>query len=242
MSDSTGTVIRRFKGPASLGVNRTSWGLQRDAFKRPPAADAAADEARAPGIDVPPGMYTIAVKFRGQEASHTVRVLPDPRERYTAEQRQSKYETLLRAGRLQETATAAIERIQKTRADIDAIAAKLKKDEPGAEPDPLVKAGNTLKEKLDLMERRLWTPPKTKGIVAETDAWSKIQYPQYGLQSSWDEATPAQLSYLERAETDLRAVLVDFNKLFAEDVARYREEVRKGNLVLLPEEKPIAIE
>ena len=168
--------------------------------------------------------------------------LPDPRERYTAEQRQSKYETLLRAGRLQETATAAIERIQKTRADIDAIAAKLKKDEPGAEPDPLVKAGNTLKEKLDLMERRLWTPPKTKGIVAETDAWSKIQYPLYGLQSSWDEATPAQLSYLERAETDLRAVLVDFNKLFAEDVARYREEVRKGNLVLLPEEKPIAIE
>jgi hypothetical protein len=143
---------------------------------------------------------------------------------------------------VQETATAAIERIQKTRADIDAIAAKLKKDEPRAEPDPLVKSGNALKEKLDRMERRLWTPPKTKGIVAETDVWSKIQYPLYGLESSWDEPTAAQITYLERAETELRAVLADYNKLFAEDVAKYREEVRKASLVLLPEEKPIAIE
>ncbi|MFL6246135.1 MAG: WD40/YVTN/BNR-like repeat-containing protein, partial [Thermoanaerobaculia bacterium] len=231
IADATGTVIRHFKGPANLGVNRTSWGLQRDAFKRPPTGDPT-DDPRAPGIEVPPGVYTVTLKFRGQEASHTVHVVPDPRERYTAEQRQSKYATLLRAGRVQETATAAIERIQKTRADIDAIAAKLKKPDPDADPDPLVKTGNALKEKLDRMERRLWTPPKTKGIVAETDVWSKIQYPLFGLQSSWDEATPAQIGYLERAETELRAVLVDFNKLFTEDVAKYREDVRKGGLVL----------
>jgi photosystem II stability/assembly factor-like uncharacterized protein len=241
VADASGAVIRRFKGPANLGVNRTSWGLQRDAFKRPPGGDTPASTTREPGIEVPPGTYTITMKFRGQEAKQTVRVLPDPRETYTAAQRQSKYDTLLRAGRLQETASAAIERIQKTRADIDAIATKLKKDEPGADPDPLIKTGTTLKEKLDKMEKRLWTPPKTKGIVAETDVWSKIQYPLYGLQSSWDEATPAQLGYLERAETELRAVLVDYNKLFAEDVAKYREEVRKGNLVLVPEVEPITV-
>jgi photosystem II stability/assembly factor-like uncharacterized protein len=238
VSDASGKVIRRFKAPAKLGVNRASWDLRRDAFKQPPTG-APGEEARDGGAEVPPGTYSIALKIRGQEAKQTVRVVADPRESYTAEQRQSKYDAILRAGRVQETTTAAIERIQKTRADIDAIAAKLKKDEPGAEPDPLIKTGATLKEKLDKIERRLWSPPKTKGIVAETDVWSKIQYPIYALQSSWDEPTAAQLGYIERAETDLRNALAEFNKLYAEDVAKYREDVRKANLVLIPEEKPI---
>lgn len=235
VSDATGTVIRRFKGPANLGVNRAAWGLVRDAFKQPANPDAPPSETREPGIEVPPGTYTIKLKFRGNEATQSVKVLADPRETYTAAQRQSKYEAVLRAGRAQETATAAIERIHRTRADIDAIAAKLKKDEPGAEPDPLVKSGNELKEKLDKMEKRLWSPPKTKGITADTDVWSRLQYPLYALQSSWDEATPAQMAYLERVESDLRAVLVDFNKLFAEDVAKYRASVK------MPEEKPIEL-
>ncbi|HEX6641437.1 MAG TPA: hypothetical protein VF215_10015, partial [Thermoanaerobaculia bacterium] len=238
VSDASGKVIRRFKAPATLGVNRASWDLRRDAFKQPPTG-APGEESRDGGAEVPPGTYTIALKIRGQEATQTVRVVADPRETYTAEQRQSKYDAILRAGRVQETATAAIERIQKTRADIDAIAAKLKKDEPGAEPDPLIKTGATLKEKLDKIERRFWSPPKTKGIVAETDVWSKIQYPIYALQSSWDEPTAAQLGYIERAETDLRSALVELNKLYAEDVAKYRDEVRKANLVLIPEEKPL---
>ncbi len=243
VADATGKIIRRFKGPAKLGVNRAAWDLGRDSFKRPPTGDAAEDARvrAASGAEVPPGLYTITVKLRGQEAKQTVHVLADPRENFTAAERQAKYDAVLRAGRLQETATAAIERIQKTRADIDAVTAKLKKDEPGSEPDPVVKSGTALKEKLDRLERRLWTPPKTKGIVAETDVWSKIGYPLGAMQSSWDAPTPAQLTYLGNAEAELRKVLEEFNKVFAEDVAKYREEVRKGNLVLVPEVEPISI-
>ncbi|MDP9192190.1 MAG: hypothetical protein M3P06_10870 [Acidobacteriota bacterium] len=241
VSDAAGKVIRKFKAPAKLGVNRAAWDLNRDAFKRPPTGDAADDARPRSGPEVPPGTYTIRMKLSGQEATQTVRVLSDPRETYTAEQRQSKYDAILRAGRLQETATTAIERIQKTRADIDAVAAKLKKDEPGAEPDPVVKSGNALKESLDRLERRLWTPPKTKGIVAETDVWSKISYPLFAMQSSSDAPTTAQLTYLDQAEVELRKVLEEFNRVFAEDVAKYREEVRKGSVELIPAQEPIAI-
>jgi hypothetical protein len=59
------------------------------------------------------------------------------------------------------------------------------------------------------------------------------------MQSSWDAPTPAQLAYLERAEAQLRTVLADFNKLFAEDVAKYREEVRAKNVTLFGEEPPL---
>jgi hypothetical protein len=239
VSDASGKVIRKFKGPAVQGLNRTSWDLTRDAFKQPRIGNQPPDTSGGP--EVPPGTYTVTLKFRGNEAKQTVRVLPDPRERYTAEQRQAKYNAILRAGALQETATEALDRISRTKTDIDAVNAKLKKDDPKAEPDPLEKTGNALKEKLDAVGKRLRIPPQTPGIVADTDVWSKIGYPIYAMQSSWDAPTEAQLQYLARAEAALRTVLADVNKVFAEDVAKYREQVRAGNLVLLPEEKPLEI-
>lgn len=240
VADASGKVIRKFKGPAVLGLNRTSWDLTRDAFKQP-KGDEPNPFGGGGGPEVPAGTYTVTLKFRGNEAKQSVRVLPDPREQFTAEQRQAKYDAILRAGALQETATAALDRIRQTKADMDAVSGKLKKDDPKAEPDPLVKTGNELKEKLDAVAKRLRIPPQTTGIVADTDVWSKIGYPLYSLQSTWDAPTEAQRQYLARAETALRTVLADMNKVFAEDVAKYREQVRTANLVLLPEEKPLEI-
>ncbi|MDQ3283430.1 MAG: hypothetical protein M3Q69_18680, partial [Acidobacteriota bacterium] len=192
VSDASGKVIRKMKGPAKLGINRTSWDLTRDPFKQPKSGNEGENEfGGGSGPEVLPGVYTVTLRFRGNEAKQTVRVAADPREAYTMEQRQAKYDAVLRAGRLQETVTTALERIQKTRTDIDAATAKLKKDDddqPAAakkEPDPLAKSAGALKEKLDAMERRLRTPPNTKGIVADTDLWAKITYPLYAMQSSW---------------------------------------------------------
>ena len=57
---------------------------------------------------------------------------------------------------------------------------------------------------------------------------------------------PAELAYLrtpaairERAEAMLKTVLADFNKLFVEEVAKYRTDVRAKNVVLFPENPPL---
>ena len=242
VADASGTVIRRFKSPARLGVNRTSWDLRRDAFKRPVVPGEEPSEFRQrSGPEVLPGTYTVTMKFRGQEAKQTVNVLADPRDSFTTEQRKARFDAVMRAGRLTETVTSAVERIRKTRADIDAVATKLKKPEDAADktPDPLVKSGNELKKRLDAMEKRLWPVPKTKGITAEEDVLSKITYPLSALQSTWGAPTAAQLAYLDRGEAELRRVIADFNKLFAEDVAKYREEVRAKNVTLFGEEPPL---
>ena len=245
VADASGKVIRKFKGPANLGVNRASWELGRDEFKRPKSDEPVPEFMPRSGPEVPPGVYTVTVKFRGSESKQTVRVLPDPRQPFDGAARQANYDAVTRAGTLFETVTAAVERIRQTRTDIDAVLARQKKDDEPAsaskEPDPVAKAAGELKKRLDAMERRLWVPPKTKGIVAETDVQSKIQFPLFSMQSSWDAPTASQLAYLERAEADLRAVLVDYNRLFAEDVAKFREEVRKLNVQLLPDLEPIEI-
>lgn len=242
VADASGKVIRKFKGPAKLGVNRTNWDLTRDAFKQPRSDEPEAESFRPrTGPEVPPGTYTVTIKYKGNEAKQSVTVVPDPRETIPLETRNAKYAAILRAGALQEKTTEAIERIRKTRADIDAVTAKLKKDDDSAEPDPLIKQGAELKRKLDAIERRLWNPPKIKGLVADLDAMSKVQYPIQSLQSSWDAPTPAQLAYLEYAEGVLREVLADYNKLYSESVGPYREAVRKANLLLLPEEKELSV-
>ena len=240
VADASGKVIRKFKGPAKLGVNRTNWDLTRDAFKQPRSDEPEVESFRPrTGPEVPPGTYTVTIKYKGNEAKQSVTVVPDPRETTPLETRNAKYAVILRAGALQEKTTEAIERIRKTRADIDAVAAKLKKDDDSAEPDPLIKQGNALKKQLDAIERRLWNQPKTKGLVADLDAMSKVQYPIQSLQSSWDAPTPAQLTYLTYAEGVLKEVLGEYNRLYSEDVGKYREAVRKQNLVLLPDYEAI---
>src|SRR6185436_5599227 len=113
-------VIRKFKGPARLGVNRASWDLTRDAFKRPRSEEAEQESFRPrTGPEVLPGSYTVAIKFKGNEAKQTVTVVPDPRATLAPDVRKAKYDAILRAGALQEKTTEAIERIRKTRADID---------------------------------------------------------------------------------------------------------------------------
>lgn len=236
--DAAGTVVRKFKGPANLGLNRVAWDLRRDPFRQPPR-ERRPGEPEPTGPEMPPGEYSIRVRFRGNEATQRVVVAADPRVEVPPAARQSKWQSILRAGQLQEKVAEAVERIQRTRADIDSVIAKLKKPDGGDEEHPLIASGNRLKRSLDAMDRRLWVPPKTKGIVADTAVLSKLSYPMSALQSSWDAPTPAQLAYLAQAETLFRTVLGDYNRLFAEEVASFREAVRKEKIELFPDQPPI---
>jgi hypothetical protein len=68
---------------------------------------------------------------------------------------------------------------------------------------------------------------------------SYLGQPQRALESSFDAPTEAQLAWIARAEDEYRALLPDYNKLFAEDVAKFRESVRKQSVELVPEYKPL---
>ena len=156
---------------------------------------------------------------------------------------------------MQEALADAVERINQTRSDVDAVTAKLrareekdkkerKESTPETAPSPaagLIKSGRELRKKLDEIEKRLWAPEGIKGILPDTNADARINYAARAIGSSFDAPTPAQLGYLELAETETRKVLDDLNKLFAEDVAAYRAKVKELDVQLLREEPPISI-
>jgi photosystem II stability/assembly factor-like uncharacterized protein len=244
IADASGKTIRTFKAPVTRGLNRVSWDLSRDGFKQFPQEQPSADEHPG-GPEVVPGTYTVTVKYGDHEAKGPVRVLPDPRSKNTEADWQAREAAISRLAALNDALAEAVDRIRKTRADVDSVvtrvqsAKKEKKDavEPGKEekPDPIVEAAGKLKGDLDKMERRLWVPYDTVGIQPETDVLTKLYYPYGSVLSTWEPPSPTHLEYLRQAEAGVQAVLADFNRFFETDVAAFRKQVDEANVRLLPD-------
>jgi photosystem II stability/assembly factor-like uncharacterized protein len=250
VADAAGKVLRHFKAAVKLGINRAAWGLERDDFREPPPGPDQTPQEDPTGPEVPPGTYTVTVKFRDHEAKTTVNVLPDPRSSNSAADWQRRWEAISRAGALQEAAVEAIERIARIRADADSAAAKAKqalerekqkKGEQGETTSPLADAADKLKKGLETLEKRLWARPDAKGLPAPDDVLSQINYVSGAITSQWEPPTPTQLNYLRQAGEKLDALLADFNRFYAADVAAFRKQVLDAKIGLLAEEPPIAV-
>ncbi len=249
ITDAEGDVIRSFKAPAKLGVNRAAWDLRRDAFKRPQGDEPSFFQPS--GAEVLPGTYGVRVKYGDHEATGSVRVLADPRFDIPESDRRAKFAAVMRAGALQETATEMIERIRATRSDIDGVVTKAKESEEKSESatgsggdgsnDELIRAARELGKTLGGVERKLWVPPDTKGIPASEDAFSRIRYVSGSLASSWDAPTSAQQAYLNAAESQLAGVLAEFNQLFQSEVAAFRGKVEAAGIEFLKPKPPLSM-
>ncbi len=231
ISDAAGKVVRKLTGPAKRGVQRVAWDLGRDKLKDPPreVPEWRRDQS---GPQVAPGTYTVTVRFRDQEAKGTVRVLPDPAG--PADAWQAREAALARAAALQERTVAAIERVLATRADLDTAVAKARKlpaDQPAGKE--VAAAGKALRTRLDALERELWVPPGTKGLLRDRDLFSKVQGATSVLDSSWDTPSANYEARLRQAEAAAAAVLAKVDALYAGEVAQFREKVKAAGIALL---------
>jgi len=253
VADAAGKVVRRFHAPVKLGVNRVAWPLVRDDFREPPPGPDQPVQEDPAGPEVPPGTYTVTVKLRGREAKGTVRVLPDPRVKHGDADYRARWAAIERAGALQDAAVAAIERMARTKADVDAAVAKSRQaleeerrarneapPEKGA-ATPISEAADGLRKRLAELDKRLWQGPDLNGIQPPDDVYSKLQYVANALTSSWDPPSPTQLGYLRQTEADLGRFLEDLNRFYATDVAAFRKQAAGAKIELLPEEAPIAV-
>jgi photosystem II stability/assembly factor-like uncharacterized protein len=235
ITDTAGKLVRHFKQPATLGVNRAAWNLKRDAGKPfpsegPPPVDPA-------GLEVAPGTYGVTVQYGGHESKGTVRVLADPRSSNSAADWQAREAAIARADALLDTASEAVDRIRTARADVDVVLAKAKKgqkDQSHQEDPPLVKAGQALQEKLTALERRLWNPYDAVGLLPENDLQDHINYARGYVSNTWAPPSPTHLEYLRQAEQETAALIAEVNRLFDTGVAEFRRQVEAAKVGLLP--------
>jgi hypothetical protein len=240
IEDASGKLVRKMDGPARLGLNRAAWDLGRDLFAAPPNDSRGNPRERQSGPKVPPGSYRVTVKYKDHTAQQNVQVVPAPFTRNTAEDWQAREAAFERIRGLQENLVAAIDRIAGARADVDLVQQKLAaadKQRKGEGEDPhrdLKAAAKSLRTKLDAVERKLYVPPKTKGIVETRGvAFEQVQDVRQALESSWDRPNANQLAALDRAEATAKAALAEVDRLWSEDVAAFRKLVEGAQIELL---------
>ena len=241
IADASGKTIRTFTAPAKQGVSRAVWDLTTDAPKQFPSEKPPMPHPSS-GAEVIPGTYAATIKMGDHEAMGTVQVMADPRSKNTEEGWRARYAAVQRALALQGALAEAAQRIRDTKADIDAVVARVqaqKKDQTppakDAKPDPLAESANKLKGELDKLELRVWTPYDAVGIQPGTDAATKAFYAFYYILSSMAPPSPTHLEYLRQAEKATNDVLADVNRLFETDVAAFRKQADAAGARLLPD-------
>ena len=243
IADASGKTLRTFTSPARQGVSRAVWDLTTDAPK-PFPSDRPAMPHPSSGVEVIPGTYTATIKMGDHEAKGTVQVVADPRSHNTEADWKARDAVVQRSEALLGALAEAIERVRNTRTDVDTVVARVqaqKKDKDqtppakDAKPDPLVESANKLKEGLDKLEMRLWTPYDAVGIQPGNDAATKVFFAFGYSLSSMAPPSPTHLEYLRQAEKGVNDALADVNRFFETDVAAFRKQADAAGARLLPD-------
>jgi photosystem II stability/assembly factor-like uncharacterized protein len=250
ISDASGKVVRTIKADAKRGLNRVVWDLGRDEFRMPPNPNRGGFQGANAGPPVVPGVYNVAVKYGKEEAKGTLKVEADPQLGSSQADWQAWDANVARVGQLQSAVTEAIERVAATRADVGVVLSKLdarakareRSGQTGDNPDrDLQKAARDLQKKLDEVERKLYVPPGTKGIVEDNTAQNSMGDLRRFVGSSFKAPTGTVKGHMETAEATVREVLAEVNKLYAEDVPAFRQKVTAAQIDLLGAQGPIEV-
>ena len=242
--DASGTVVRRQKFGVHQGVNRIVWGMEHDGVRPLPGGEPVPIEDGLPdGPEVPPGEYEMTLSMPGPDgatvsAVTSVELLPDPRASYTPEDRIQNYRTLLELQAMQKAAVTAVERIVRSRGDIDTVLSLIdQRKQPGVELDASLTAlqeqAGELKDRLVELEKRFRTPPKTKGIVYDEDkVVNRIGLAMFYVGSSRDAPTPTAAAYTDLARVSLEQAQAAVDSFTGTDLAAFAEAVSAAGIGL----------
>ena len=248
ISDATGKLIRRMDGPAKKGINRATWNLRMDGPRMPRLGGTQRSEggggfSGGQGSEVLPGKYTVRVRAGRHEASGTVEVLTDPRSKVLMADRQQNFELRQKLAQRMEVAAEAVDRITRTKRTIDAMM-----EQARSRPFPGMmefrKLADSVKKKLtDVQDMFIEEPNRIQGLTRNPNTVaSKLMGASQGLASSWDAPSSMNQTNLRQTETVLDAALKEFNKVFSEDVAVFKQKVEAAKLQLFQQHDPLNLD
>jgi len=258
VSDAGGNLIRTFKEDIHQGVNRITWGMQRDGSKPFPNPNRPPQDTLPPGPEVLPGEYTITLKFDGQEQSASATVIGDPRENISTEARQANLDASLEISDMLTKTSEMLQRLQDAKGDIEflkGLAAKAKKDagedEAAAQPaegeeapenpyDTFIKDADAALQKLKELDANIRTPEDTKGFVDDSFRLTTYIFTaSFYVQSTYDAPSATTEVHMERARQKLAERVADLDAIFAEDIAGLRTQAEELDLGVLKPVEPL---
>ena len=237
--DAQQNLVRTFRAPVKLGLNRITWEFERDGEAFPERELVTEQpELPPPGRPVLPGTYEITVRFHGEERRATVEVLADPRVEIARADREAKDALLVKALEAMRPYRDALQRLARAKKDIDLVRGRL-------DAEPKVKKGETdphaeLRTALDAAQKELDTcndalfGKKPKQGYAQSEGLQHDFFEQFGRINETPEAPNAtEVLGVERAAMTAQKAKVRIDEFVAGPFATFREAVAKAALPML---------
>ncbi len=230
--NSSGSVIRNFRGSMNKGINRAVWNLRENGVRVPGAEARRGTDGDDPqGLEVLPGKYTARLKMGKEEVTASIEVLPDPRYNISPEERKKKYDTMAGIQGKIKIVAEAVSRIQNTVKSVDMVLEQTRERKDSAAAD-LKRAGEALKKTLASLSEKFVMRQDRQGLFRGGDeALGKLSGVMNSMGSSWDAPTETQLAYLKYAESTLEKSLAEFNKVFDGDVKKFQEKIEAAKVL-----------
>jgi len=202
--DQQGKLVDTLPTSGHRGVNRSSWSMHMKPPHSPPAATAS---GVAVGPRVLPGTYTVKMTKGDKVYTAEVRVVLDPREKFTMADRKAQFELANKLGGLLDHMTWAVDAIVGVRDSATKSAATL----PDA--DPLRAKLAALAESADKIRSKI-VATKEGGMVTGEERLREFVAELYGDVTSYEgRPTDSQAARTDVLGRELEDVIREFTEL-----------------------------
>lgn len=239
--NSEGRVVRQMNGPEERGINRVYWDFRE--VEPSPVTDEPGAQSRQTGgffggrggLTVPPGVYTVKIRYEDQEVSQTFEVRPDPRVKVDEDILRTNYEKARAAQQLSRTIQMINARLQQTQRSLQAVRELARSQRSQKIMEAMKQVAEVEKKLKELIEVMNPTPPRQGLVDTSEGLMSVVNSAVRAIASAGYEpiTQPAQVQY-EKA----KARLVDFvkrvNEFYEKDVSGLNRALQEAGFTVLP--------
>ncbi|HWY56771.1 MAG TPA: hypothetical protein VNZ03_20055 [Terriglobales bacterium] len=220
--DQDGKLVDTIPGSKHRGVNRATWSMRLRPPVVPPAASALF--AAAQGPRVLPGTYTIKMTKGDQTYSEPLKVVLDPRAKFTVEDRKAQFELVTKLDKMLGHMSYAVSAIEGVRDAAMARSAKL------SEKDPLRARLRQLSTDLENLRSKI-VATKEGGAITGEERIREHLGALYGDVNNYEgRPTDYQVARAETLGHELEDVITDFRKLTDRELSSINAGLKKKKL------------
>ena len=223
--DQDGKLVDTIPGSKHRGLNRATWSMQLKAPIVPPAASALFSAAQGPRVM--PGTYTVKMTKGDQVYTEQLKVVLDPRDPYTVEDRKMQFDLVMRLHHMLGHMTYTVNAIEGVRDGANARAATL------PEKDPLRVRLQALANEMDGLRSKIVATKEGGGITGE-ERIRELLGSLYGAVNGYEgRPTDYQVARTDALGHELEDVLTDFRKATDKDLSAINASLQKKKMAAI---------
>ena len=223
--DQHGELIKSLPGGKRKGINRVEWPMRLKPPRVPKAPTLAFGALLGPMV--PEGEYTVRLHKGKAEYEGTIRIVADPRDPHSAEDRALQQKTVMQLYRMQEKLAWLASAVTGVRDQARKQADDLKKR------DRLGKSLRTFAGRLDALHKTLVATRKGGFLTGEEQLREKVTSLYAAVSSYGGRPTESQLARMQALQTELQQAIARFENLTGKELNKLNSRLQKKKLPAL---------